>query len=56
MCRNSLKGYETRYVITVERYNRGRYNRGRYNRGRYNSVDFTETKKEGCCGTIMGTL
>ena len=49
--KNISKGHETRYVITVERYNRGRYNRGRYN-----SVDFTETKKEGCCGTIMGTL
>ena len=46
MCRNSLKGYETRYVITVERYNRGRYNRG----------NFTETKKEFCRGTKMGTL
>jgi len=46
MCRNSLKGYETRYVITVERYNRGRYNRG----------NFTEEKKDFFLRTKIGTL
>jgi len=46
MCRNSLKGYETRYVITVERYNRGRYNR----------ANFTEEKKDFFQRTKIGTL
>jgi len=46
MCTISFKGYETRYVITVERYNRGRYNRG----------NFTEEKKEIFRRTKMGTL